>query len=107
MEPIPGSALSPFSLVDRHGIVHGTSVHACTAIHRRNRLAAETGGTVNPADLSILGKRKDDGDDDDDDGGQFVGPATQASSKPGTRRGKPVKRPRPHAPGQHLPFLFG
>ncbi|KAI4262617.1 MAG: hypothetical protein L6R42_002210 [Xanthoria sp. 1 TBL-2021] len=101
MEPIPGSALSPFSLVDRHGIVHGTSVHACTAIHRRNRLAAETGGTVNPADLSILGKRKDDGDEDDDDGGQIVGPATQASSKPGTRRGRPVKRPRPHAPGAH------
>ncbi|KAI4260774.1 MAG: hypothetical protein L6R42_003907 [Xanthoria sp. 1 TBL-2021] len=101
MEPIPGSALSPFSLVDRHGIVHGTSVHAYTAIHRRNRLAAETGGTVNPADLSILGKRKDDGDDDDDDGGQIVGPATEALSKPGTRRGRPFKRPRSHAPGAY------
>ncbi|KAL8751562.1 MAG: hypothetical protein Q9199_006325 [Rusavskia elegans] len=101
MEPIAGSALGPFSLVDKHGIVHGTSVHACTSIHRRNRLAAETGGTVNPAHLSILGKRKDDGDDDDEDGGQNVGPATKASSKPGTRRGRPVKRPRPHTPGAH------
>lgn len=104
MEPIPGSALSPFSLVDRHGIVHGTSVHACTAIHRRNRLAAETGGTVNPADLSILGKRKDDGDDDDADDVQNGDPAMQASFKPGTHRGRPVKRSRPHAPGQYLPY---
>lgn len=107
MERIPGSAMSPFSLVDPKGYIHGTSIHACYDIHLRNRIAAEeAGGTVNPADLSILGKRKDDGgddydDDDDDDDDNMPG---QASNRPGNRRGRPAKRQRPYAPGQYLPL---
>ncbi|KAL8839482.1 MAG: hypothetical protein Q9176_004478 [Flavoplaca citrina] len=93
MEPIPGSALSRFSLIDRDGYVHGTSVHFLSKVHQRNRnQLAASGGTVNPAHLSVLGKRKDDGAEDED---------AVSRQQPGKHRGRPSKRPRPHAPGEH------
>lgn len=105
MERIPGSAMSPFSLVDQEGYIHGTSIHACYNIHLRNRIAAgAAGGTVNPADLSILGKRKDDSGDDYDDDDNDDNMPGQASNRPGNRRGRPAKRQRPYAPGQYLPL---
>ncbi|KAL8881823.1 MAG: hypothetical protein Q9192_007714, partial [Flavoplaca navasiana] len=93
MEPIPGSALSPFSLVDRDGYLHGTSVHMLRSVHQRNRnQLAASGRTVNPAHLSVLGKRKDDEAEDED---------AVSRRQPGKHRGRPSKRPRPHAPGEH------
>ncbi|KAL8854097.1 MAG: hypothetical protein Q9221_001017 [Calogaya cf. arnoldii] len=93
MPPIPGSSMSPFSLVDEDGYVYDTSVHALSDLHRRNTLLPD-GPTINP---SVLGKRKNDGrpDDYDDDDQVALAGEIAARQRP---RGRPPKRPRPPPP---------
>ncbi|KAL8771467.1 MAG: hypothetical protein Q9209_003137 [Squamulea sp. 1 TL-2023] len=98
MDPIPGSALGRHSLVNGEGYIVGTSIHALTALHRREA-ASTSGNTCNPANFSILGKRKDDDDD--------VESSIDASKAQNQREDRAAKRPRRQTLDQYLPSAYG
>ncbi|KAL8786942.1 MAG: hypothetical protein Q9213_002484 [Squamulea squamosa] len=104
MDPIPGSALGRHSLVDSEGYIVGTSIHALTALRRREA-ASTSGNTCNPASFSILGKRKDDADDVDDGGinVSFI----EATKVQHQREDRAAKRPGWQAPDQYRPSAYG